>query len=314
MIPLYYFTWNVTYRCNLKCPTCYNDKDHDGAKELDTDEGFGLIDSAIGLGAVSVLFTGGEPLIRDDIFELMNYAKSKGLFVCLATNGILIKEEMIPEICKCVDRINFGYSGLEIDRSKTSETIRDIRDKKEKINISINYTAYSEESCSNIRELSDICDELKSEMSVKRYIPVGYGQKNKEDFAVCDYVKVSSVIEELQRNGKKISFRSDPIFGKESRDKAVFGGCLAGIHSLSIDPYGSYLVCTKLPHVLGNLREEKLEQFWEKSEYLAKLRRRELDGKCGACEFKISCGGCRAAAYRVDGNIFGADPICNKLE
>jgi MoaA/NifB/PqqE/SkfB family radical SAM enzyme len=106
--PLHYLTINVTYNCNLNCIDCYNKKHFSQKKELTFKQIKNIINQAIDLGLKIILLTGGEPLLRPDIFKIISYAKEKKLYVCLATNGLLIDIDSLKKIEKQVDRINFG--------------------------------------------------------------------------------------------------------------------------------------------------------------------------------------------------------------
>ena len=92
-------SWNMTFRCNLRCPHCYIDaRESEGKSELSTEEGKALIDQIVEVSKPILILSGGEPLLRDDVFELARYARAKGLIVAMGTNGTLITDSVAKEL------------------------------------------------------------------------------------------------------------------------------------------------------------------------------------------------------------------------
>jgi MoaA/NifB/PqqE/SkfB family radical SAM enzyme len=100
----------------VACTFCYN-RDHSAgiSEELTTEEYLSVISESFDLGARTILFTGGEPLLRSDIFELMEFSKRKGMYVCLATNGLLVNERISDSIRRLADKVNIGSGGVFMD-------------------------------------------------------------------------------------------------------------------------------------------------------------------------------------------------------
>lgn len=315
--PLYYITWNTTCLCNLKCKHCYNEKftQKNLAEELSEEKIKNIINDAIDLGLRAILFTGGEPLMRKDLLEIMKYAKNRKLLVFLATNGTLIDKNFIKEFGGIVDKINISIDaaspkehdeirGVEGSFKKSMDAVKRLKDQ---FNVSLAFTVHS----GNLKELEKVAKIAKDNnigLTVKRYIPVGKSIKNNICLSDCDYKEIITIIDKLKK-GQKISFK-DPFPDSSGKDLNKFGGCLGGIYSLSVDFNGNIYICTKLKLLIGNVNNKTLEDIWNNSEILKKLRNRELKGKCAYCDKIFSCGGCRAAAYAKTGDFLAEDPLC----
>lgn len=315
--PLYYLTWNTTCRCNLKCKHCYNDSftKESVLDELSTEEGINMIVQAVPLGLKAILFTGGEPLLRDDLLELVKFAKRKKVSVFLATNGTLVGNNFIKDFKGIIDKINISLDAAsakkhdDIRRIKGSfyKSLKTIKKLKKYFNVSIAFTAHSE----NLTELSSVAKiarENKVSLTIKRYIPVGRGLNSNLTLSPFNYRILIDEVKHLKEN-QKVSF-SDPFPASFGKKTDVYGGCLAGIYSLSVDFNGDIFICTKLKIFLGNIKTTPLFEIWNNSPILDQLRNRELKGNCKNCDRILSCGGCRAAAYAETGDLLAADPLC----
>jgi radical SAM protein with 4Fe4S-binding SPASM domain len=135
----------------------------------------------------------------------------------------------------------------------------------------------------------------------------------------AEYRKFLLKLLDIKKNNPGISlFCGDPLIAtldkglsKYADDSSILGGCSAGLNSLAIDEKGDIRACTRLPLVIGNIREDNLERVWSNDARLEKLRDREnLNGKCGVCKYRWICGGCRAAAALRSGSYLGEDPDC----
>lgn len=317
--PLYCLVWNTTCRCNLKCKHCYNYFDSRSAikSELSTNEAKKMISEAIKLGTKSILFTGGEPLLRKDLFELINYAKEKDLLVFLATNGTLIDDNFIKKAQGKIDKINIS---LDAGSSKKHDEIRGMAGSFDKslraiellkniFAVSISFTVHFQ-NLLEIVPIAAIAKKYKILLTIKRFIPVGHGSEDCNlELSSEKYKEVIKKVNKLKKY-QKISFE-DPfpsIFKRKIENS--YGGCLAGIYFLAIDFNGNVYPCTKLKWSIGNIKEKSLSEIWYENEILIKLRNRELSGKCGKCKKKWVCGGCRAAAYAKNKDLLSEDPLC----
>lgn len=315
--PLYYLTWNTTHKCNLKCEHCYNEffaKDA-VSEELSTKEGIDMIRQAVQLGLRAILFTGGESLLRSDLLEIVRAAKAKNLLIFLATNGTLIDEDFIKNFKGLVDKINISLDGGSAEKhdkirsvkGSFNKALKSIKKLKKHFNVSIAFTAHSN-NLDELPSVARIAKENDVSLTIKRYIPVGRGANNNLTLSSLDYKILVDEANGLKKV-QKVSF-SDPFPASSDKKLDLYGGCLAGIHSLSVDFNGDICICTKLKLLLGNIKTDPLRKIWDNSKILKQLRNRELKGKCKNCDRILSCGGCRAAAYAETGDFLSADPLC----
>ncbi len=315
MIPkLYYLTINITHKCNLKCKHCYNASPQEIVKDLDKELIFKLIRDAKDLGLCFLLLTGGEPLLRTDILDILKFAKSEDITIFLATNGTLLTSENVVQYLPYVAKFNISIDSADSEkhdyiRGETGAFIKALEAiqilKGHNANISISTTLHNE----NISELENIialCSSLNVRLTIKRLISVGQGLKSKLFVSDKDLFKINKTI----LNNSDVQMK-DPIsiLLTKSRDQKI-AGCLAGTHIASVSANGNFYICTKAKYPLGNILYEDIKDIWSKNEILKKIRKREYSGKCGDCRFKSNCGGCRAAAYAENNSLLASDPIC----
>jgi MoaA/NifB/PqqE/SkfB family radical SAM enzyme len=308
---LYYLTINVTNRCNLSCQHCYASSGHCSEEDLDLPIIKRVLKEAKGLGLVSVLITGGEPLLRGDIKEILRYSKSLGLKVFLATNGTQINKENIKFLKEYVDKMNISLDGIPETHDKIrgrkgvfNETMEKIKEAvSEGVPLSVSFTAQDE----NYPQIEELVSRLKKEgildnlsVNVKRFISVGRGADNKLRLSGENYVSLAKIIERLKSKKVKISFK-DPFYSLGSGEGY---GCYAGIHILSIKNNGDIWICTKVEKTIGNIKETSLDRIWNNSEILKQLRENAKEG----------VKGCRAAAYASSGDLFSEDPLLRELK
>jgi radical SAM protein with 4Fe4S-binding SPASM domain len=326
-------SWNITRRCNLRCSHCYLDAselEQGGDDELTTREGLKLIDSIAGLNPHAFLvLTGGEPLLREDIFELASHASSTGLMVLLGTNGTLLTEATVEELKRCgvkglgmsIDsldhEIHDSFRGMDGCLSKTMEGIEICRSAG--LEFQVQTTAMRE----NLSEIPAIIN-FSHEAGAKAFnlfflVCTGRGQ-DLTDLTAEQYEEtLSLLLKEQSKNGEMmIRARCAPHFKRVIRQNnpgdflagAETSGCLAATNYFRITPDGDLTPCPYMPLTAGNVREDSLESIWRDSEILQSLRTSPLKGKCGRCEFSEICGGCRARALSLKGDPMEEDPWC----
>jgi radical SAM protein with 4Fe4S-binding SPASM domain len=318
--PLYYLTWNVTNSCNLKCEHCYANSGTNTENELTTQEAIKMINQAKQLGVNFLLFTGGEPLRRKDLFSLIKYSKSRDITNFLATNGTLLTEDQLPDIKKYVDKVNISIDFPEADLhdnfrgvngafKKSIHAIKLL--KSNNIPVSVSTTACNA-NIEHIESIIALCKDLDIPLNIKRLINIGRSEKSRLYFSKTEYFKLKKILK--QNKYKKVTYK-DPMYNCEIEHvvEKKLGGCLAGIHILSITSTGDVQICTKVFQKIDNIRENSLIDIWRKNELLKKLRERELSGKCATCENILVCGGCRAAAYQKYQDVLASDPLCEEV-
>jgi len=326
--------WETTASCNLRCIHCrrLDVLDKPSPDELTTQEGKAFIDELATFGRPVLIFSGGEPLVRPDIFELAAYARSKGLPIALSTNGTLVDEPM----AKRLKEVGVYYTSVSLDGATApthdrfrgpdayEKTLRGMRAMQaEGIKVQINFTV----TRMNVQDVPAMYELARANKAIALYlfllVPVGCGveiapsqmltsqeveewlrwvaHKDREGplplKAICapQYFRVEHETEE-----------GDP--GPISEDRK---GCLAGLHMCFITHRGDVFPCGYLPLSAGNIRQRPFREIWNESGLFKNLRDSSLlSGRCGACDFKDVCGGCRARGYYAQGNVFAEEPFC----
>ncbi len=333
--------WELTKRCNLTCKHCRAEAaDIDFSGELDTGSVFSILDDIADTYSPILVLTGGEPLYREDIFEITKHAVGRGLRVALATNGTLIDEPMAVRIAEAgVTRVSISldgpdaashddFRGLPGSFDSALEGGRHLR--RAGVPVQINTTITKR----NEARLEEIVDLARSEEAVALHlfmlVPVGCGAEIAEEDMLSGerYEKVLNWFYERSKRldmefkatcaphyyriirqraageGRKLAFETDGM-------AAMTRGCLAGSGVCFISHRGDVQPCGYLPLVAGNVTERPFREIWETSELFLDLRNADLlKGKCGACGYRHVCGGCRARAYFATGDPLDEEPYC----
>ncbi|HHT9125542.1 MAG TPA: radical SAM protein [Candidatus Brocadiia bacterium] len=333
----YIISWNTTWRCNLRCAHCYLDADsgEQSIGELTTKEGFRLIDEIACVNSETMLIlTGGEPLLRSDIFELSAHASSKGMMVVLGTNGNLVNEDVVQKLKKCgVSGVGISLDSINPDihdsfrgvRGAWNETIKGIEAcKKYGLDFQIQTTV----TRSNYTEIPQIIEYAKSlgarVFNLFFLVCTGRGQ-NITDITENQYEETLLYLTKIQHGLASNPFdrmiiraRCAPIYRRILYQnnpetpllKTDASSCLAGTHYCRITPQGDVTPCPYMPVSIGNVKKCSFVDIWEKSEHFKMFRNPLLKGKCGICEFRLICGGCRARAYASSGDYMDEDDWC----
>lgn len=330
---LHVISWNVTRRCNLECTHCYLPAKTRSASsdELTTQEGLRLIDQIARVNPeVMLILSGGEPLLREDLFELSAYASGKGMMVVVGSNGLLIDHAAARAMKQS------GISGISISLDSTGPAIHDaIRScdgaweraveaitlcRDEGLSVQINTVVTTK----NYDEIPRLVQFSKS-LGAKVYSPfflvcTGRGEEL-TDITPKQYEKILSLVVESQ--GKygdmMIRTRCAPtvrriMYDKDPRSpllKMDTGRCLAGRSYCRIAPEGDTTPCPYLSLSAGNVRERDFEDIWKNSDIFNALRKPSLRGKCKQCAYRLLCGGCRARAYAAHKDYLEEDSWCD---
>ena len=354
----YVVSWNLTYRCNLACEHCYLDA---GAKplvdtdnfadrsELGTEECFRVIDEIAAFAPECVtILTGGEPLLRRDILEIVRRAAERELWVVVGTNGVRITENLARRLAEAgVRGLSLSLDALDPDRHDHFRKVRGAwRNTVEGAEIlnrtGLPFIVQTTVGSHNLGELDAIADFAHDRLAAKVWnlyflVPTGRGQFV-SDISPAQYDEVLASLYRIQRkyegrmlvNAKcaphyiktvlenalrpgsgQASAQADPIPPQIRTYSGGAGGCPAGTHYMGIRPNGDVTPCPYLPVFAGTLRSSSLADLWTSSELFAGIRRRtSLGGRCGECEMNGHCGGCRARAYGMTGDLMAEDPLC----
>ncbi len=323
-------SWNVTKRCNLNCKHCYRSstRSADIAGDLSLSEGERLIDEIAAAGFRLLILSGGEPLLRPDIFELIGHAVRVGLRPVLGTNGTLIDRETALRL-KDTGLAGVGVSLDDTEASRHDEFrdewgaharalsgIENSIDAGLKTQINMTITEHNRHRLLPMIELAQKAgvDALHPFFLV----PAGRGQNIEEQVVKRrQYFETLELILQKQKSLElELKPTCAPQFLPMARDMGLdlrfTRGCLAGVSYCCILPDGHVHVCPYLPVSAGNVREKPFDKIWKNSEVFSRLRNYTLyEGRCGNCDHVDICGGCRARAFFYsDGNYLAQDPWC----
>jgi radical SAM protein with 4Fe4S-binding SPASM domain len=351
----YVVSWNLTYRCNLACEHCYLDaggapqvgtENFADRSELGTEECFRVIDEIAAFAPECVtILTGGEPLLRRDILDIVRRAAERELWVVVGTNGVRISENVARRLAECGARgLSLSLDALDPDRHDGFRKVRGAwRNTVEGAEIlnrtGLPFIVQTTAGAHNLGELDAIADFAHDRLAAKVWnlyflVPTGRGQFV-SDMTPAQYDEVLASLYRIQRkyDGRMlVNAKCAPHYiktvlehgGAQSVPIAAAagmspirtysggaGGCPAGTHYMGIRPNGDVTPCPYLPVFAGSLRSASLADLWTSSELFTDIRRRSsLGGRCGDCEMNAHCGGCRARAYGMTGDLMAEDPLC----
>ncbi|MBR3249625.1 MAG: radical SAM protein [Clostridia bacterium] len=316
--------WAITNKCNLHCIHCNMNSGSALENELTKEECFRIIDELSFNNVQKICFFGGEPLVRNDFFEIANYAGKKGIFVSFTTNGLLIDENMIDNELYKFELIRVSLDG------PTPETHEFIRNLKGCFDITVNnvkkmtekgisvgiVTCISHKNINYIEEMISFLETLK----IKRwFIPIlsaaGRGSNIEKEILTPEEVK--QLLIKLEKIAIDIDFsiNLDLPYSTLLKDKnnKIKASCPAATTELAIFANGDVSPCCEIPIMGGNLRTKSISEIWNKSKVFVDFRNRNLiKGKCKNCKYIKNCGGCRANAYIKYGDYMQGDDVCWK--
>lgn len=341
--------WNLVRRCNLTCKHCYSiSADKDFAGELSTEEVFRVMDDLKAFRVPVLILSGGEPLMRPDIFEIGRRAKQMGFYVGLSSNGTLITEDNIGQLAD----VGFDYVGVSLDgieathdifRRKAGafrESLHGIRlCRKAGIKAGVRFTLTQD----NAHDLPVLLQLAEDEGIDKFYLShlnyAGRGNKNRAHDAMQETTRRAmdmlfetawkSATEGLGRefvtgnndaDGVYLLFwvrRRFPHLEDHIRARlAQWGGNSSGVNVANIDNLGEVHPDTFWWHYpLGNVRQRPFSQIWQDTSdpVMAGLKAqpRQIKGRCGSCAYFDVCGGnTRVRALQLTGDPWQEDPAC----
>jgi radical SAM protein with 4Fe4S-binding SPASM domain len=327
-------SWNLTRRCNLACRHCYLDAMRRGCTssgELDTGEALSVITQTAELapGAMLVL-TGGEPLLRPDLVTLVRHAAACGLAPVIGTNGSLLNERR----ARTLKHAGAAGVGVSIDSADAQfhDEVRGVRGAWRAATrgaaaarraglVLLLHTTLFEQNRKDLAALANLAEALGA-MALNFFFLVCTGRgETQTDLSGAAYEDILARIVELQRSRPQLIIRARcapylrRLLGLRAGESAEGYGawssaCLAGRGYLRITPEGRVTPCPYIPAVIGDLRQAALREIWERHPVLIRLRAELPGGKCGACDFRYSCGGCRARALAQHGDVMAEDPQC----
>lgn len=320
-------SWNTTNACNLYCAHCYRESGEKAKGELNTEEGKKLIEEIARAGFHIMIFSGGEPLSRPDIFELIAYAKAQGLRPVLGTNGTLITPEVAQKL-KDSGLMAAGISLDSLDKSKHDKLRGQegawdaaVRGMKNCLAAGLGFQIHTTIMDWNEPEIEDIMD-FAVEIGARAHhifflVPTGRGE-DIVDMAL-DREAYEDVLRRIMTKAKEVPIEVKPtcapqfirVAAQVGKEQRFSKGCLAGTTYCIISPKGDVQPCAYMKMEIGNVRDLPFDEIWENNEVFKTLRTMDYSGQCGDCGFGKTCGGCRArAAYYHKGDFMSADPLC----
>jgi radical SAM protein with 4Fe4S-binding SPASM domain len=351
--------WETTKRCNLRCAHCRAvPQASESPDELSLADGFRLIDSIAEVGRPILVLTGGEPLLRRDLFDFATYGAWRGLRMALATNGTLINRDIAKQVVEAgFKRVSISLDGPDAETHdrfrRVSGAFDDAVDgfihlKELGMSMQVN-TTVTTHNRERLGEIHELVRKLGADAwHLFLLVPVGCGLEITQTAQLTprDYEDVLYWIDDLAQtetmeiratcapHAQRVRLQREALAAREAlsvkreapesekRDtlhevratSQVRRGCLAGTGICFVSHRGEVFPCGYLPVSAGNVRKQSFSSIWKDAPIFEELRDPDLLlGKCGACEYRIVCGGCRARAFGQTGIYLYEEPFCNYL-
>lgn len=331
--------WEVTRSCNLNCRHCRAAAGcgpYEG--ELSTNKCIRLLEEIAATSNPVIILTGGEPLLRPDIFDIAGYGTSKGLRMVMATNGTLVDEKVTRNMMASgIKRVSISIDGKDAASHDALRGVPGAFDgamkgiealKSAGVEFQINTTV----TTANLRQVKKILELAVSLGAAAHHIfllvPTGRGRElASQAITAADYEETllwfyrESLTCEIQLKATcaphyfRIMHQQKGKGGNRKKPAGQFHeatrGCLGGISFCFISHAGQVQPCGYLEVDCGNVQKQSFADIWENSEVFRNLRNfGKYGGKCGRCEFIKVCGGCRARAYEATGDYLAEEPLC----
>jgi len=332
--------WETTAGCNLECVHC---RRLEVSKELSksdltTEEGRALISSIAEFAKPILVLSGGEPLMRPDIFLLARHARQSGLATALATNGTLITRAVAREIKNAdISRVSVSIDGAD-DKTHDKfrkipgsfdQALQGIRHLKEHgVSVQFNCTI-ARHNVNQLDALFHLAETLGADaFHIFMLVPVGCGVEIADDqmLSAEQYEHVLNHFYDISKRSTihtkatcaphyqriiRQRARSERLTLQAVGMEANSRGCLAGSGICFISHQGEVFPCGYLPISAGNIKTQPFAEIWQNAEVFRKLRDPDfLKGKCGRCEYRRVCMGCRARAYAATSDFLAEEPFC----
>ena len=339
-----WIAWEITRRCNLRCVHCRSSSqlEVEGHPDFSLDEAKRVLDDIRSYASPVVVLSGGEPLLRPDVFDIARYGTALGLRMCLATNGSLVT----ADTCRQITESGIRMVSLSLDGS-TAAVHDDFRNQPGAFDgvmnairlfnaHNIDFLVNSSFTKRNQDEAPKIHQLVKSLGATAWYlfmiVPTGRGEeimaelippdeyaamlnwhydmeKEEDELLVrptCAPQYYRVVLQRAKQEGERFKRRTLKFSTGGSK------GCLAGQLICMIDVDGNVLPCSYFPLPAGNIRHQSFREIWEESPLFLEMR--DFAGykdHCGRCEYLNVCGGCRARAWAVTGDYLAGEPFCS---
>ncbi|MBF0566104.1 MAG: radical SAM protein [Nitrospirae bacterium] len=321
----YIVSWNLTGRCNLSCPHCYMDATKQSTDELSTEEIFRVMDELGRIGKMMLVLTGGEPMMREDVYDIVQHASQLGFIAVLGSNGTLLREEHLARLKDC------GLRGIGVSIDSVEPAYHDsFRNFPGAWTLSVNSLRYAksfgletqvdvtitDENCGDLEKFIQLAVDLGAK-AINFFFLVCTGRATKSFISTENYEatlhSIASLI--MAENRIMVRARCAPHIYRIMHQAGMHipagtRGCLAGRAYMRIDNHGNVTPCPYMPTPLGNVRQTHLSGIWNGSGDLTTLRNGTYKGRCAACEYTEICGGCRARALAHSNDFMEEDSLC----
>ncbi|MDX1813836.1 MAG: radical SAM protein [Candidatus Bathyarchaeia archaeon] len=333
----------VTKACNLLCLHCHADAREPFANELTLKEGLQTIDELAMLGTEALIFSGGEPLLRKQfVLSLAEHCIDAGIIPAMLTNGVLIDHKVALQL-KDAGIMAVGIPIDSID-PKIHDRLRNVPGTFDKAlrgiracnDVDLKVVVTTMALRSNYAKVPQMIDFISSlgvdQVAIYDLVPNGRGKEMMQEIMLQEQREsLMLYLQRIQEEKEMIFVFSggNPLYPQIAatihKTKGTSPpnlllkqfwinapvGCHAGINYLSLRPNGDVYPCPFLQIKVGNIREKSITEMWHSSKLLKTLRNRSLlVGKCGDCEYREPCGGCRGRAYAYSGDFLAEDPVC----
>ena len=328
----FHIQWHITNLCNLRCKHCYQE-DFSKSKDLDWSGLKEISDNILATlkgwnRAACIHLTGGEPLLKPELFSLLDYLGQKSMVeeLGIITNGLVFDQEVVkrlstfPKLRKV--KISLDGADAQIHDSirqegsfaKVIENLSLIR-KENGFEIILMFTIMKR-NYRSLPSLVRLCEDLGVDgLILERFIPLGRGRESMGE--VLEKGQWKELVETLlglfsvkTDEHDVLPYQAFQVIFRGGETELLGAPCIIGRDGLCIMPEGSVFPCRRFPISIGNLLKESLKEVWEGSKILGQLRGKEnLKGRCGRCEVK-ECRGCRSLALSLTGDYLEEDPHC----
>lgn len=328
---------NLTRRCNLACEHCYLDATtlRDGhADEMSTEEVFGILkDVATMDNGTMVVLTGGEPLARRDLEDVVRFGADQDLAIVLGTNGTLLTKRRVSSLLEAglmgagisVDSLDpefhDRFRGQAGSWQKTMNGIENCRV------AGLSFQLHFSITDGNVHELQDMIEFARLAearvLNIFFLVCTGRGESYSDisplryEQTLQEIVKAQAKYDDLiirprcAPHFKRVAHQLNPQSLMNRLSGREGDGCIAGIHYARICDDGKVTACPYMETVTGNIREQSLSSIWQDSAEFKQLREPDLKGRCGRCEYRQLCGGCRARPLAAGRSLMDADEFCS---
>jgi radical SAM protein with 4Fe4S-binding SPASM domain len=316
--------WEITSKCNLRCHYCSANGGENNS-EMKLVNVYRALDEIAKFKKVNLFLSGGEPLLREDIFKILSYIKRKKINTILLTNGLLLSKETILRLKDLDIKIQIGLDSLDPGlhdflRGAKGAFIRSFNSLKRALSQRLEVGVAIIATKLNFREIPNFINRMiemgVSWVCVPRFIPCGRGETDRPlSLSINNRIDlIKAIIINKYYKENKVFF-DDPTKILFDKEKSLPDGCNAGINKLSMDSFGNIMPCPMFRLIIGSIKKNSLKHIWNKSKILAIIRNREnIKGICKNCAYIDRCGGCRGLAYHIADDYLASDIMCPRVK